>query len=936
MNKVNLISDFMNEHSLDVFGVAETWLLPDVPDSFVAIINYGIARTDTCGNTRKHGVCVYVHKRINFVYIEANCSNVCVAHLIDFNLYIIVIYRPPSNLGLDNSDLINFLLSFCIGKEVLILGDFNLPAIAWNNDEFMFMSHPPLQQLFLDCFTSLGLHQWVTSPTFVHSGNVLDLVLSVDSDRVGDVGVLGNFPNCGHCPVVLQYYFQSGVDISSPDVPNKYSWYKGKYNRIENQLSDVDWEYELCDLTVDEMFSKLKSILSPLINRHVPIQPTSSNHSNKHSPPNALRESRKNAWQSYKQIRNTHGRQSELAENALENYNNINYRFRNYFIHSQINYEKSLAGKIKSSPKCLHRYIRNKKVGALSVGPLRKENGDLTADCHEMAEMLSDAFCSVYTAQDLNFPFPHQRSNATLGDVEITLDDVRDRLNSLDPNTSMGPDEIHPLLLKSCPSLAVPLHMIFKESLAQGKLPRDWKKSNIIPLFKKGSRHTPLNYRPISLTSVCCKTMERILGAALYDHLVTNQILSDDQYGFVRGRTVDDQLLLVYDEVSSWVDSGFVVDVVLFDFSKAFDVVSHTVLIEKLKSLGVGNPLLGWLSDFLVGRIMSVSVSGVGSALKLVISGVPQGSVLGPILFLIFINYLPSHIRSRCKLFADDLKIYMKLRHDSVLGLAQDLSSVQRDIDQVQRVAESWGLNFNETKCATLRFQRGTVDWADVGSLQHYTLNDSDIAISDCQKDLGILVDNSLKFHAHIMTTVNKAAGLSNNLIRSTKCRSAEFMMTVYKTHIRPLLEFGSVVWNTGYVGDLKLLESVQRSWTKQVDGLSELDYSQRLSILNLYSVQGRLLRADLIKCWKIFHKQSAVSPSDIFTFSSVASTRGHRFKVAKPHVSIECRRRFFSVRVIDSWNNLPDRVVSADSIEVFKRGLHQALGEELFAYVDN
>lgn len=150
-------------------------------------------------------------------------------------------------------------------------------------------------------------------------------------------------------------------------------------------------------------------------------------------------------------------------------------------------------------------------------------------------------------------------------------------------------------------------------------------------------------------------------------HKWVNQILSDNQFRFIQGRTVDDQLLLVYDEVSRWLDSGFVVDVVLFDFSKAFDVVSHAVLIEKLKLLGVGNPLLDWLSDFLIGRMMSVSVSGINGSLKVVSSGVPQGSVLGPILFLVYINHLPSYIRTKCKLFADDLKLYMRLRHDSVL-----------------------------------------------------------------------------------------------------------------------------------------------------------------------------------------------------------------------------------------------------------------------------
>ena len=160
-------------------------------------------------------------------------------------------------------------------------------------------------------------------------------------------------------------------------------------------------------------------------------------------------------------------------------------------------------------------------------------------------------------------------------------------------------------------------------------------------------------------------------------------------------------------------------------------------------------------------------------------------------------------------------------------------------------------------------------------------------------------------------------------------------MMSLYKTHIRPLLEFGSTVWNTGYCGDLRLLESVQRRWTKQVRGLSELTYANRLKTLNLYSVQGRLLRADLLKCWKIFHGQSAIAPQDLFTPATVTNTRGHRFKVTKLHSTVECRRRFFSIRCINHWNSLPDEVVGAGTVDSFKRLLHLSMGDDLYDYIE-
>ena len=186
-----------------------------------------------------------------------------------------------------------------------------------------------------------------------------------------------------------------------------------------------------------------------------------------------------------------------------------------------------------------------------------------------------------------------------------------------------------------------------------------WGISEVVPIFKKGSRSLPLNYRPISLTSILCKVMERIVVEQMYDYLERNSVLSDDQFGFRRGRTVDDQLLLTYDYVTLSLDSGDVIDLVLFDFSKAFDVVNHDVLLTKLWCLGIRGRLWHWIDSFLRGRKMYVSVGGAHSSCQDVTSGVPQGSVLGPLLFLFFVNLLPSFLICKCKIFADDLKLYL-------------------------------------------------------------------------------------------------------------------------------------------------------------------------------------------------------------------------------------------------------------------------------------
>ena len=454
-------------------------------------------------------------------------------------------------------------------------------------------------------------------------------------------------------------------------------------------------------------------------------------------------------------------------------------------------------------------------------------------------DLVAESFSSVYLTRRLDSPFPHQSFSGYLTSVNITYELVVKHISSLDAQSSMGPDGLHPQLLKSCPSLTYPLLVIFQESLRLGMLPKQWKESQVIPIFKKGSRYSPLNYRPISLTSVCCKTLERVIVDCLYEYCESNSLFNKCQFGFRRGHTVEDQLLLTYNQVAEWYDIGFTVDVVLFDFSKAFDVVSHELLLEKLRLLGIGGRLLSWIGDFLTARTMRVAVSGSCSCEVSVESGVPQGSVLGPLLFVLYVNYLPNYVLSKCKFFADDLKIYLPIRLCDTSNTSQDITLCQNDINSIVEVSDSWGLTLNAAKCSVLRFQRGrSVESGDLEG--YYCINDTPVPFVESCRDLGVLVDNQLKFHSHIQSIVSRAAGLSVNLLSSTLCRAKEFMLPLFLSHIRPLLEFSSCVWNTGFVGDVRLLEGVQRRWTKKIDSFEDLPYSQRLSLLNLYSVKTK------------------------------------------------------------------------------------------------
>ena len=199
-------------------------------------------------------------------------------------------------------------------------------------------------------------------------------------------------------------------------------------------------------------------------------------------------------------------------------------------------------------------------------------------------------------------------------------------------------------------------------------------------------------------------------------------------------------------------------------------------------------------------------------------------------------------------------------------------------------------------------------------------------------RDLGVVVDRTLKFHSNVDSAVRKASGLANSLLRSTVCREEPFMVSLFVSHVRPILDYCSAVWNSGYVGDIRKLESVQRRWTRQIVGLEGLDYPARLRRVGLYSIAGRMLRADIVKVWKVLRGVCCEGLRDLFDFRVHSATRGHEYKLAVPRCRSELKRRFFSSRVVGVWNGLSAETVGADTLGTFKRRLDVSCGEEFFA----
>ena len=295
------------------------------------------------------------------------------------------------------------------------------------------------------------------------------------------------------------------------------------------------------------------------------------------------------------------------------------------------------------------------------------------------AEILNKQFTSVYTKEDTsNLPDLGPFSYPKLPDIIIYCEGVLKLLRDLKPHKASGSDNIPTRLLKdyAC-ALAPCLTLIFKASLTQGKIPADWKFGHVTPIFKKGDRHKASNYRPITLTSVTCKSMEDILHSSIISHLEDHHILPDAQYGFRKKWSCETQLIRTIHDLAMGLNEKQQIDAILFGFSKVFDVVSHKRLLLKLSHYGICGNTLAWIQDFLSNRTQRVLLEGQVSSQSSVTSGVPQGSFLGPLLFLVFINDLPEYVSSTTRLFADDSLLYRTITSlDDARLLQEDLNNL--------------------------------------------------------------------------------------------------------------------------------------------------------------------------------------------------------------------------------------------------------------------
>ena len=516
----------------------------------------------------------------------------------------------------------------------------------------------------------------------------------------------------------------------------------------------------------------------------------------------------------------------------------------------------------QGNPKPLFNFINNKRGQNNTI-----KNIDGTSDDQGIAESFVEAFTSVFTVDDNLLPTPVSPKHLQTDQIQIDENGVFSLLNKLDPTKSTGPDNLSPALLKFlAPYIYKTVAKIYQYSITTSTVPSDWRQANVIPVHKKNSKSDPLNYRPISLTSILCKNLEHIIAHNIHAYLDKHHILYEHQHGFRNKHGCDTQLLNTITDFVNSYDSLSTLDLIILDFSKAFDVVSHPKLLFKIAQLGIHPNTRNWIKSWLENRSHRVTVNGVTSSSKLVTSGVPQGSVLGPLLFLIYINDMPdSFYHSTLKLFADDSLLYHNIENHS------DQSNLQTDLNNLILWSQKWQMHFNASKCETMRITRSTSNI----TCPSYCINNTQLDSVDSVKYLGVNIDHKLNFKNHIIKICKKANDTLHMLKRSLKRAQTLTRITAYKSLCRPILEYATIVWSPHTDKLIKLIEAINRKafrWCYKIPKYDRI--SATMSLENWQTLKFRRESADIRMYSRIMSGKASVDPQRFTLNQCVHDTR--------------------------------------------------------------
>jgi hypothetical protein len=580
-----------------------------------------------------------------------------------------------------------------------------------------------------------------------------------------------------------------------------------------------------------------------------------------------------------------------------------------------------------SNPRILSQLVRSRAPSnSSSVLSLASPDGILTGDTQTICELLNQYFVSCYSSpsnlitadSDHNSyatTSPGERFNADfLHVIPVHVNDIVVQLRTLKSSCFAGPDGIPSTpLIYGGPDIPFLLSNLFNLSLEQGIVPTQWKQSLVTPRYKSGPRTLATSYRGIHHTSILSRILERLIKTPLIMHLKARNLISDRQHGFLSRRSVISCQIDFFHHISLAYDRGQQIIVIFLDITKAFDRVPHQAMIEALQSAGISNPLLRWFESYFSGRTQATVVSGCTSSLASIPSGVIQGSVLGPIFFLLYINKALSQVHyGEPFVFADDIKLVYTLPSNTV---SVGLQHIQSDLDSLHKWSTSSGLHFSPSKCSviTCRFPSAQI------SLR---LNGVPLPVVPVIRDLGVRYTSLFSFSHQALYQIAKARKLCFLILRSFHLTSLKLLL--YKQRVRPILEYCTVLFSNYSQHDRHAIERVQRTFTKALLPNSCLDsYRARCAQFNLEPLWLRRLKLNLGTLYRLLHSQlhtSVAKPTFLATTGYML--RDSACKLPHPLAVSTLRHNYFIPMYSRIWNKLPAHLRTLDNHRLFARKL--------------
>ena len=776
--------------------------------------NYYIYRNDRNKHnsiyTEGGGVLLAINKNLNSYELDySNDAEHLFVHVSDNNgldVIVSVCYLPPTHSTPDvvmrsHCSTIDHLDSIFPNSKWLIFGDYNSPKVRWDKGDFA--SYPiylrgcanideTVSQILFDSISLLNLFQLNNVQN--ENGVILDLIFSdfnCVSCNLADEAIE---PIDRHHPPVNTLFCYSASESTLDYEDWVYNFESANFDQIAYYLGDIFDQLNSPDLAFDDALDLFYCHLYNCIELYVPRRRITNESSN--FPSWYSRELRTNlikkkiAHIRFKNVRSTYNYNafSELRRTCKT------LARRDFSMFNRVT-EQSLI----RDPASFWKYVNSKRESKGLPNIMHYDNNALN-DGKAIVDAFADYFKTFYKLpSDITVNLTDQ-TPLNLNSIDFTVLDIYKAISNLKSKGCVGPDGVPPILLKKCPCIfAFILKVIFDKSLAEGIFPDLWKLAFVSPIHKSGPKNLITNYRPISLLSVIPKLFESIIVDKIKPLIYTH--ISPKQFGFVGRRNIEANLSSLTHYIMKSLNEKKRVDCIYTDFSKAFDSVNHNILIQKLQAFGFSGSLLNWLSNYLVGRIQLVKYKNFISNPIYATSGVPQGSHLGPLLFIIFINDITTIIKNvELLLFADDLKLCKSIKtiHDKI--------DLQESLDILYNWCVTNDLNLNIQKCKSITFSRSKTNI--MGS---YFINDIQLEIVDQMRDLGVIFDNKMTFKQHIYLTVNKGY-LTLGFVRRQcrQFRNPQVLLTLYNSLVKPLLTYSSVVWSP-FQSNFKIkLERVQ------------------------------------------------------------------------------------------------------------------------------